>query len=523
MKKLMTLVLAASFILGSVCTSAAVEITASGSFDFMWGWIVNQDGFASNQDRKAAPGLGNSGSGLYNGAGNGTDDQFRAWQRERLQVNFIASENVQGVLYFEIGETAWGNPGSGGQIGTDAIAVEVRRAYIDFNVPNTELLFRVGLQGFALPAAVVGNPIIGSGGTDMGGIVSTYTVNDMVTIGAFWARPWDTNAMRGGRGEAASVNDEFDVFGLYVPITIDGVMTLTPYAMYGIAGTDAYYNLATPVWNNPGRFFGLATNASGGPYTLLGPDPNPYTDNDYQYMWWAGAAFEFTMLDPLTFGLDVVWGTSIDPSQDYLTRWGWYLAGRVDYQTPYVTPGLVAWWSTGDDENMWNGSERLPHIDGTFQATTFGFDGQALIGSAGDALGQSAEGTWGLALQFNDISFIEDLTHQLIVAYIGGTNHTKSMQDNRFATRGNPWFRNNGIALTTADYAWEIDFNHRYQIYENLAAVVEMSVLDIQRQAYPWRNSRNRASDAVQYNNGVYQLWQTSTAWKLAMGLQYRF
>ena len=184
----MTLVLAASFILGTALTASAVEITANGSFDFTWGWYTNKTLFDNNEINRAVGAAGNN------------PEVFDARQRERLQVNFIASENVQGVIYFEIGETVWGGGnnganvgrGSGGAAGTDGVAVEVRRAYIDFNVPNTDLLFRVGLQGLALPSSVVGNPVLGSSGTDMAAVVGVYTINDMVTVGALWGRPWNT-------------------------------------------------------------------------------------------------------------------------------------------------------------------------------------------------------------------------------------------------------------------------------------------------------------------------------------------
>jgi len=506
MKKLITLILAASFVLGAALNAAAVEITAQGSFDFAWGWM-DQSIFGTNEANRAGNPAPNN------------QDEFYARQRERLQVNFIASENVQGVLYFEIGEDEWGVNGQA-EIGTDNRTVEVRRAYIEFNVPNTELVFRVGMQGIALPDAVVGNPILGSSGTDMAGIVAVYPINDMITVAALWARPWNGT----GRADGVnSLNDEIDLFAMYIPVTIDGVMTVTPYVAYMLAGTDGLYNgasgiLAAGAVNTVNGMAPLAANMVG--VNTWNAPAGALTDNDYQYVWWVGGAIEFTMLDPLTFGLDVAWGTSIDPSQAWLSRSGWYLAGRVDYQTPYVTPGLIGWWSSGDDDNIWNGSERIPEVDGTFQATSYGFDGFSILG-AGDILGQSGEGTWGLALALQDISFIEDLTHQLTVAVYWGTNDPECMRDYR-ANAGSAWnpayAGQNGILLTTADWAWEVNFDHKYQIYENLAAVVEMGMVDVHREKYAWSTPGDRNG-----NNFGPRLWDTETAWKLAMGLQYRF
>ncbi len=516
MKRLMTLILTLGFVLGSIGLAQATEITANGSFDFSFGWYDNTDLFDSAQDSKAG------GSFYGAGGGNGTEDHFQARQRTRLQVNFIASENVQGVVYFEIGEIEWGQGGSsmvgggvgrssGGAIGTDGVNVETRRAYITFNVPNTELLIQVGLQGIALPSAVVGSPIVGSGGTDMAAAVGIYTINDMVSVAAFWARPYN-NAGDAFTGDNSG-NDEIDLIGLFVPVTIDGVMNVTPYAMYGIFGTDAVNQTA-------GSFAGLYSNALG---TNSMNNQNALLNNDYFYGWWAGLALEFTMMDPLVFMLDVAWGSFDDPSDDMMDRWGWYIAGEIDYKTPWVTPGVLAWWTTGDDGDIYNGSERLPTIDPNFAATSFGTDGGDLLNND-DVIGPDASGTWGIALLFKDISFVENLTHQVRLAFYGGTNSPYAMRDRRSQTSPhNPYWNNpSGIMLTTADWAWEVNFDTQYQIYENLAAIIETGMVDVQRQAYPWRNPENRRNSGW-YNAGIQQLWKTSTAWKLGFGLKYTF
>ncbi len=499
MKRLMTLVLALGFVLASMGLAQATEITAKGSFDFSFGWYDNFDFFDNTQDNKIG--------------GEGSEDDFQARQRTRLQVNFVASENVQGVLYFEIGDIEWGysnstntGRGTGGRLGTDGVNVETRRAYITFNVPNTELLFQVGLQGIALPSAVVGSPIIGSSGTDVAAAVGIYTINDMISVAAFWARPYD---MDNGYGGSAAQNDEMDLVGLFVPVTVDGVMNVTPYAMYGIFGTGALND-------SYGSFPGLYSNAAG---TDAMNNANALLNNDYMNGWWAGLALEFTMLDPLTFALDVAWGSLDDPTDDMMDRWGWYIAGEVDYKTPWVTPGILAWWTSGDDDDIYNGSERLPTIDANFAATSFGTDGGDLLNND-DCLGADASGTWGIGLLFKDISFIENLTHQVRVVFYGGTNDPKAMRDSRYSAfaYSNP----SGIMLTTADWAWEVNFDTQYQIYENLAAIVETGMVDVQRQASPWRQAENNRRSSS-YNAAYQQLWKTSTAWKLAFGLKYTF
>ena len=146
-----------------------------------------------------------------------------------------------------------------------------------------------------------------------------------------------------------------------------------------------------------------------------------------------------------------------------MDRWGWYIAGEIDYKTPWVTPGILAWWTSGDDDDIYNGSERLPTIDANFAATSFGWDGGDLLNND-DVMGTDASGTWGVGLLFKDISFIENLTHQVRVVFYGGTNDPKSMRDSRSSafSYSNP----SGIMLTTADWAWEVNFDTQYQIYE---------------------------------------------------------
>jgi len=533
MKRLMTiLTLAIALIMVSAFAAQAVEITANGTFDFNFGWYDNYDLFGSNQDRARRPALYAQGANII--TPRSTEEKFEARQRVRLQANFIASENVQGVLFFEIGELEWGTgfgsmvgtgamrtgTGGGGAIGTDGVNIKTRRAYITFNIPNTELLFQVGLQGLALPAAVAGSPIIGSSGTDMAALLAIYKINDMITVAGFWGRPWNTNHPVDAINH---VNDEIDVFGLLVPVTVQGIGSFTPYTMLGVFGTDA-------VSGSFGAFPGLYSNAAG---TNIFTAQNGLLDTTNMYAWWVGGAFEFTMLDPLTFGLDVAYG-SMQDNDSYMNRSGWYLAGKVAYKTPWVTPTLIGWWASGDDSNIYNGSERMPTIDADFNATTFGGSGQFGGGSLGRAnyalahkskFDSSAAGTWGVALQLNNISFIEDLTHQLIFAYMGGTNSTSSMRDRRANVNGswNPYYNNpSNIYLTTADHAWEIDFNTKYQMYENLAVFCEMGVLDMERRAYPWRTPENRIN-SPNYNATNMKLWETSAAWKLMFGLQYKF
>lgn len=533
MKRLiMVAALAATMLLGAVFSAHAVEIEVTGSFDFNFGFYANP--FLMSSGQMQSPRSTRNGSGhFWDETSQGTNETFEALQRVRTQINFITSENLQGVLFFDIGETNWGNgsgsmtgnisrvgSGGGGGIGTDGINIKTRRAYIDFNVPNTELMFRVGLQGLDLPAAVAGSPILGSSGTDMAAMLAVYKINDMISVAGVWARPWNGNTpIDTASGTRYHQNDEFDLFGLLVPVTVTGVGSFTPYALVGRLGMDAVNQTAF-------NFPGLYTNALG---TTTWANRNLINRKDYMTPYWVGGAIAFDMLDPLTFGLDVTYG-GVSGADATMDRGGWYVAGKVAYKTPWVTPTIVGWWTSGDDSNIYNGSERMPSIDANFNATTYGYAGGDALGRGNFVLSNcnqadaSAAGTWGIALQLNDISFIENLTHQIIVAYVAGTNSTRSMRDGRTGlVPWSPYYSNpSNIILTTADYLWEVDFNTKYMIYENLAIFCETGVIDMTRSKSAWRTPENRSNDPS-FNNNVMKLYNTSTAWKLTLGLMYAF
>ena len=67
------------------------------------------------------------------------------------------------------------------------------------------------------------------------------------------------------------------------------------------------------------------------------------------------------------------WGKATN-GQD-LTREGWLLSGIAEYKLDYVTPGLIAWYGSGDNSDTMDGSERLPTLSPGWGATTLGWDG----------------------------------------------------------------------------------------------------------------------------------------------------
>jgi hypothetical protein len=465
MKRIVTLMLAAMLVLGSVAGASAADIKAKGQWDFSFEWLDNTDFRDGDQDNQG-------------------EDDFGAKQRLRTQIDIIASENLRGVVFFEMGDTVWGR--TDGALGADGKSVEVKRSYIDWVVPNTELKVRMGLQGLALPGAVAGSPVLDD---DVAALTLSYAFNDMVGLTAFWARPYDT---AGNESSDNNTFDEIDLFGVVVPVALDGAK-ITPWAMYGSVGKDVPVSSTTPTDYNGASYqqaiYGLRpANAP----SAFGEDTNA---------WWAGASFELTMFSPLSFKMDAMYG-NVDAEEIgniEMDRSGWMVIGAVDYKMDMMTPGLFAWYATGDDDDETNGSERMPYISPDFGPTSFGTDKVGAPIATDSIVSVSGTGTWGVGVQLANISFVENLKHTLRATYYRGTN------DEEMANYTSLRNTTNGLYLTEEDSAWEVNFDHFYKIYENLDLIVEMGYIKADLDEDTWGTD------------------EFSDAWKLGFNLKYSF
>ncbi len=455
MKRIVTLLLAAAMVLGAGAAQA-VDVKVKGSFNFVYG-VGDNLGFRDNEDDREA-------------------DNFYARQRVRTQVNFIASEYLQGVVMFEIGDIWWGRGGtsgrgSGGALDADGVNIETKHAYLDFLVPNTDLSVRMGLQYLSLPMGTgYCNPVFGA---DVAGVVASYKFNDMFALTAFWARPFDQyrNDSDYSNYNGGSLDDEVDMFGLVAPITGDG-WSVTPWFVYSRVGS------ASGIYEYILNYQGYLDDA--------GMDSLAYDQNESANAWWLGGAFSLSMFDPLTFGLDVMYGSLgnnsfagyydgdrfADKPFDFETK-GWFIAANINYKLDWGVPGIFGWWSSGDDyDDVADGKYgRIPTVgmDDGFAATSFGTTGS--IYGVDTAVSETMVGTWGIGLQIADISFIEDLSHTIRVAYYRGTN------DGDLAGIGAYPISGENIYMTSKDAAWEINFDHQYQMYENLSVYLELGYI----------------------------------------------
>ncbi len=510
MKKLATLLIAAGLVFGATAPAAnAIDFKAKGE------WVMS---FDYGQNGGFTGGHGRTGY-------NGKEDEFEAKQRLRLQLDAVASENLSGTVFFEIGNTTWGQADNGGALGADQTIVEVRRAYIDWMVPNTELKVRMGLQGMNIPSFTMKKSQVFE--DDVAGVTLSYQFTDNVGATVFWARPYNDNFTasdwRGHNNHWEGSNssnfmDNVDVFGLLIPLTFDGIK-VTPWGMIAAIGpnafgSDTYDNNGNPNgYDSFGNFAGESSAQMK--YGLLpawgasGTDGNRSASGtklrQYGTAWWAGLTADITYFDPFRIAFDFM-GGGVQWDNSRLNRAGWMAALLIEYKLDWGIPGILGWYASGDNSNIGDGSERMPYLslnNGDNEFSNFAFDGHPYIARE-KALSPSMTGTWGVGLRIKDMSFIEDLKHTFRVNLIGGTNDhgifrqlvKRGVDVTSFPIYdGGTGFQ--GLYMTDQDTALEISLHNEYKMYENFTIMLDASYMALWLEDTKYEGMRRALSGAT--------------------------
>lgn len=510
MKKLMTLALAAAMMLGAATGANAIDFKAKGQ------WIMSFDyGMHGN--------FGESKANKNSGFGK-NEDEFEARQRVRLQLDAVASESLSGTVFFEIGDQLWGQNSTGGALGADNNSVvELKRAYIDWMVPQTDLKVRMGIQGLALPAFTTNASQILD--DDVAAVSLNYQFNENVGLTAFWARPYNDNngyLYDGDKQGYKNYMDNMDMFAVLLPLTFDGVK-VTPWVMYAALGPGMFDHekMHDPDGDYPYGSYGSAwTRASRGLTSgFTGFDKL----DSYGNAFWAGITGEVTYWDPFRIAWDVNYG-SVSYEDEKMNREGWLASLLLEYKLDWGTPGLYGWYGSGDDNNPKNGSERMPVVsaNGNNDFSNFAFNGNPYIAREG-ILGSTMVGTWGIGARLKDVSFLEDLKHTLRVNFMGGTNAPKmakyvshnSFKDPatvaRYGTSYDPLY------LTTEDYALEVGLTNTYKMYDNFTVMLDAAYIAL------WLDDSRSTwgKDAMKGFNG--NKGGTYDAWNVNLSFVYSF
>ena len=529
-KKLcMVTLLAAGMLMGVAGGAKAIEFKAKGE------WLV---GFGVGDGNLTKNSKDNNG----NKTKTNSDDQFGASQRVRLQLDAVASEALSGTVYFEIGDQKWGKADEGGALGADGRVVEVKNAYIDWLIPQTDARLRMGIQTTTLPNVAGGSAVLDA---DAAALTANYKFNDTVGLSFMWARPVNDNFGNGyfdvannkSSTEKANYLDNLDLFMLSMPLHFDGVEA-TPWAMYGMRGKNALRGLEDPVNNSPWE-----TNDGKLGLTLPGLTPgfnyananitpltNSSTSKQYGSLFWAGLPVAITAFDPLNIEFDINYGYSeamgrfdvLKRGEEIVrastARQGWLAKALVEYKLDWATPGIFGWYASGDDGNVKNGSERMPSIAGAGNFTSFIGDGNLSWSPVANGCDwtMSYAGTWGIGAQLKDMSFMENITHTFRLAYWGGTNAPSMVKYMSSASAWQQGYGGDGPYLTTNDGLLEFNLVNTWQAYENLSVNLELGYVANMIDKGTWKKAG--------YNNGAGNgSFEKQDAWKAQVVFQYSF
>ncbi|WP_421901984.1 outer membrane homotrimeric porin [Maridesulfovibrio sp.] len=458
MKKIAILAVLTTLVLGFATSSSAVDIEAKGKIQFQMNVIDNQN-FLSTED------------------GGTSEDDLNFWFRARTEFRFVANENLWAVLYTEY-KNRIGNGHINESASDNDDGLYVKRAYLQYRYPGTEVLTSAGILSVNLPGAAAGNIVLAD--ADLGTFMVETPITDQIAIAGAFIRNTDRYENDG----ATNKRDELDIFYAALPITIDG-MSATPYFAYSVIGDKAVNDAGATL---PG---------------LAGPVGSAQTKN--ANAWWLGTSFSMDMFDPIVFDADIVYG-SVDADAKDNDRSGLFLDASLAYTAlDFVQPKILFAYSTGEDDDTANGSERLPIISNDWAFGTTYFGGSALTETDFDNVEQL--GFWTVGVSLEKISFFEKLSHDIHFLYIQGTNDAGLIK-NHSANLAN--ITDDGNFLTDEDHAIEIDFNTNYQIYDELAAIVEFGYVDVDLDKNTWENVSARGG-------------KTDPMLKLAVGLVYSF
>ena len=315
----------------------------------------------------------------------------------------------------------------------------------------------------------------------------------------------------GGRN-SSNAYDNLDLGILAVPLTFDG-FSVTPWAMFGMMGKNAARTMLA------GEVSGSRDYVTRGlfPVTMATDrvGPNQFRLNrTYATMFWVGIPITIDAFDPFNFEFDFnygymsgfgryddPWARNPDgtPRRNDSRREGFVLKALAEYKTDWGVPGIFGWYSSGDNGNPRDGSERIPLVSTDtpdLMLSTFGFNGSPSVSGQYDGIfgNNSLAGTWGIGVRIRDMSFLEGLTHTLRVNFFGGTNDPSMAKAMLGKTYDPSWNRNDmgsfdffggnrtagkGLYLTTQDYAIEVNFDTLYKIYDNLDMMVELGYIHL--------------------------------------------
>ena len=239
-----------------------------------------------------------------------------------------------------------------------------------------------------------------------------------------------------------------------------------------------------------------------------------------------GLSLKHTALSPLRFTADFYYAHSDDNSGNIFStlagdypiatnRESWYAMLGAEYATVFGTPALKGWYAYSNEGSLHNKSSfadafsSAPWMNLTFNGTDAWAGEKYRITNTIDIT--EIANTWGLTAQWAGLSFIEDLSHDFALTSIRGSHHGRPPQ----SSLKNPQIDR---SLTTKDYIVEADINTTYNIYQDLAAVLELSYIYKGLDEANWRQLISASG-----NENTNETLDIRNIWRTALNLRYSF
>lgn len=458
-------------------------VAASAATVAMYGDFRVQGTFFSNQNYTG-----------WNATGTQTADTLNIWQRLRLHADFRSGEHLAFRLGLRVNNETWGH----GTLtaANPSASIEPYQCYLQFTVPETQLTVTAGYQPLSLPhTAVFYDSVVlaaDSGNSDAAAlVVNAPLVEDRLSATAGYARLVDTN--RTYDTTTSQVGDELDFAFLTLPVTLPGA-TVTPWGAVAILGR------STALPGSMGKTL-LAAGSFAAPSRALAHNQNAAL--------WTGFALTAELPFPVKVFVDGVYGSAFVSDRKRCRRQGWFADAAVEYTgLTWVAPQLLAWWGSGEDSGVSNGSERLPAI-----TPAWGPRGSFLFNADQDltqsSMNTTPQGSLGLVLNFDRIRLLPRLTSLIALSFATGTNAPSGLRKAVAVTGGPGAYVTMGQDLAEGERLYSVACEHVYALTDAVNLVGELGFA---------RGEGFRRSIW-----GRRMVNQADSAWQAALGVIYRF
>jgi len=280
------------------------------------------------------------------GALSQSQDAVMVDTRTRLYYTAKLNDNLKLVNKFEM-DSVWGTATANqyGRPGTDAISVEVKNSYADFNVGPVNFL--VGAQYFLLGRGLLS-------GEDGIGMKAIWKVNDGLYLPFVWNKFYDGNSIGVGEDRTRGDIDQY-IFTPIIMLSKD--IKINPYYVF-IHGQDALaFSTVAPVYtqasfdNLNAHIFGLDFDGKFGPASVW-----------FTGIWMTGSTTATGTALTSTAGM--VAGTEID-----VDAYALYLGGKFDLGKADIHANFL--YATGDDDGVATDKESSAFLGTTSQIFTW--------------------------------------------------------------------------------------------------------------------------------------------------------